>query len=150
MGLSSFEAVLQEMPGGGAGVDLPPEVIAQLGGRKVRVRGRVNGTAFRSSTMPIPGGGARLGLHRATREVVGIAFGDRVSLEVELDDSLRTVAVPPELKRALDAEPELRDAFDALSFTNRREMAEAIAGAKREDTRDRRLAQALQRLRRDR
>ncbi|HEX4213137.1 MAG TPA: YdeI/OmpD-associated family protein [Candidatus Dormibacteraeota bacterium] len=144
---STFDATLEEVPGGGAFVELPAEVIARIGGRKVRVRGTVNGTTFQSSTMPTREGGAHLGLHKATRLAAGISFGDRVSLEVERDDAVRTVEVPPELERALAAEPSLRETFEGLSFTNRRELAEAITGAKREDTRDRRLAQTLEHLR---
>jgi hypothetical protein len=144
---SRFDATLREVPGGGAFVELPAEVITRLGGRKTRVRGTVNGTAFKSSTMPTRDGGANLGLHKATREAAGVAFGDRVTLEIELDDAVRTVEMPPQLERALASEPGLREAFDGLSFTNRREMAEAIAGAKREDTRARRLTQALEQLR---
>ena len=147
---STFEATLEEVPGGGAFVELPAEVIARLGGRKVRIRGTVNGTPFRSSTMPTREGGARLGVHKATRQAVGIASGDRVSMEIELDDAVRRVEIPPDLERALAAEPGLREAFDALSFTDRRELVEAIVGAKREETRNRRLAQALEQLRRQR
>ena len=61
--------------------------------------------------------------------------GDRVTVEVELDTEPREVEVPPELAEALEPEPELRAFFDGLSYTHRREYAEWVAEAKREETR---------------
>jgi hypothetical protein len=147
MGRSTFEGTLQEARGGGAYVALPADVLAALGGTRQRVRGTVNGVDFQSSTMPTGGGTACLGVHRATREAAGAEFGQRVTVEVEVDDRPRQVEVPPDLAGALSAEPALQAAFDRLSYTNRKEYAEWIAGAKREETRSRRLAETLDRLR---
>jgi uncharacterized protein YdeI (YjbR/CyaY-like superfamily) len=58
--------------------------------------------------------------------------------------SLEDVAVPPALAAALDADPRARSAFDALSPSHQREYAEWIAEAKREQTRERRIATALE------
>jgi uncharacterized protein YdeI (YjbR/CyaY-like superfamily) len=55
--------------------------------------------------------------------------------------------VPEALARALSAEPDARDAFEALAFTHRKEFARWIAEAKREETRDRRVAQAVEMIR---
>jgi hypothetical protein len=57
MSRSSFQAALEAGPGGGALVRLPAEVVASLGGTRVRVRGTLDGVDFRSSTMPTGGGG---------------------------------------------------------------------------------------------
>ena len=43
--------------------------------------------------------------------------------------------------------PHAKAAFDALSFTHRKEYARAVAEAKREETRDRRVAKTLEKLR---
>ena len=67
-------------------------------------------------------------------------------IELEADDQPRTVDPPPDLAAALSADPEARAAFDGLSFTHQREYAEWVAGAKREATRQRRVAQSVQML----
>jgi uncharacterized protein YdeI (YjbR/CyaY-like superfamily) len=64
-----------------------------------------------------------------------------------LDEAPREVEVPPALAAAFAAEPELRKRFDALAYTHRKELARSVAEAKREETRERRVAQALDRLR---
>jgi uncharacterized protein YdeI (YjbR/CyaY-like superfamily) len=68
-------------------------------------------------------------------------------VELERDDTPREVEVPPELQTELDADDAARDAFEKLSFSHRREYAEWIAEAKRADTRERRIAKTLERLR---
>lgn len=57
------------------------------------------------------------------------------------------VEVPPIFSAALRRDAKAKAAFDAFSPSHRREYCEWIAEAKREDTRERRVAQALEWLR---
>ncbi|MEA2138293.1 MAG: hypothetical protein QOG56_1443, partial [Solirubrobacteraceae bacterium] len=66
---------------------------------------------------------------------------------LERDDEPREVEVPPQLAAALAGDAGARAAFDALAFTHRREYAEWVAGAKRDDTRARRVERAVEMLR---
>ena len=142
-----FQARLQEH-GGGSFVDMPRELSERLGGRaRIPVRGTLNGLAFRGSTMPTGDGGHCLGFRKDQRAAAGVEIGDLVDIEVERDEGERTVELPPELEAALEAEPDLRAAFERLSYTDRRERALAVASAKRPETRERRLASLLQHLR---
>ena len=70
-------------------------------------------------------GGGRLciGVHKATREAAGAEIGDPITLEVARDDAPRVLELPPELEAAFAAEPRLRERFDELAFTRRRELA---------------------------
>ena len=143
-----FTAELEAGRGGGAMVLVPPEIATALGGLKqMRAVGTVNGVPYQSSTMPYGGRGLFLGVHKATREAAGVLPGERVDVVVSRDDRPRVLEIPPELSAALAADPAAQAAFDRLSFTNRKEMATSVAEAKRPDTRDRRLAAALARLR---
>ena len=63
------------------------------------------------------------------------------------DEVPRVVVIPDALAAALAADPAAQAAFDRLSFTNRKEMAASIAEAVRPETRERRLAAAMARLR---
>ena len=76
-----------------------------------------------------------------------MAAGDAVVIELEADEQPRTVDPPPDLAAALAADPEARAAFEGLSFTHQREYAEWVAGARREETRRRRVDQAVEMLR---
>jgi Bacteriocin-protection, YdeI or OmpD-Associated/Domain of unknown function (DUF1905) len=142
-----FEGVVQSARGGGAVVDLPAAVLEALGGgKRFHVRGTLNGIEFASSTMPTGGGGVCLGLHKATRERAGVAPGDSVTLSLERTERPE-VEVPDELREALAADLQAAEAFDRLAHTHRREYAQWVGEAKRPETRARRVAQTLERLR---
>ena len=142
-----FRSVIEAARGGGAVALIPPDITLALGGLKqMRITGTVNGTAFRSSTMPYRGA-FYLGVHKATREAAGVEIGDDVELTVTRDDSPRSLELAPELEAALAAHPPLRERFDGLSFSRRRELADPIAEAKKPETRAARLEKALERLR---
>jgi uncharacterized protein YdeI (YjbR/CyaY-like superfamily) len=55
----------------------------------------------------------------------------------------KPVKIPPELKDAFQRDPALRDAFNALSLSKRREYAELVGSAKREETRQQRLEKII-------
>ena len=93
------------------------------------------------------GGCNLIGITKANRALLGLEPGVEYAIEVTLDDAERTVEVPTELAAAFDGDPALGTAWDGLSFTRRRELAEGITGAKRPETRARRVATALDTLR---
>jgi hypothetical protein len=86
-------------------------------------------------------------VNRAVKAATGVDAGDRVQVRMELDTEPRTVTPPPDLAAALAAEPAAREAFAAMSFTHRREYVEWIEGAKRPETRARRIAATVSRVR---
>jgi hypothetical protein len=142
-----FRAVVEAARGGGAVALIPPEVGAALGGnRQMRVTGSLQGTPFRSSTMPYRGA-LYVGVHKATREAAGVANGDQVEIAVVRDDSPRVLDLAPELEAALAEHSDLRARFDGLPFTRRRELADPVAQARRPETRAARVDRALDRLR---
>ena len=141
-----FDAVLESGTAGGAFVKLPDEVVELLGqGTKFRARGTIGGVAYQSSTMPAGSGRVCLGVHKSTRQAAGIGFGEQVCVEIEVDSSPREVIVPLELENTLVATG-LREAFDRLAPSRRRELAAGVAEAKTPATRDRRVAKIVEAL----
>jgi hypothetical protein len=146
--MAVFDGRLEGARGGGALVEIPRDVVTALGGgKRFRVRGSLNGVGFESSTMGMGGNRVCLGVHKATREAAAVRVGDTVHVELERDERERVVEVPPDLEAALAGEPEARAAFERLSFTHRREYAEWVGGAKRAQTRERRLVKTVAMLR---
>jgi uncharacterized protein YdeI (YjbR/CyaY-like superfamily) len=76
-----------------------------------------------------------------------VEIGDEVELELSRDDSPRVLELPPELEAAFAAEPGLRERFDGLSFSRRRDLANPVSEAKKPETRAARLEKALSALR---
>jgi bifunctional DNA-binding transcriptional regulator/antitoxin component of YhaV-PrlF toxin-antitoxin module len=141
-----FKAVLGGEAGEAPTVELPFDVKERFGKARAPVRGTVNGTDYRT-TVAVYGGVPLIGFRRELRERAGIEIGDEVEVTVELDEEPRTVELPPALATALDGDKRARAVFDGLSYTHRREYAEWIDEAKRDETRERRLAQTLEKLR---
>jgi hypothetical protein len=149
-----FEVVLQP-EGTSAYAIVPDEIGAHLGVRgRTSVVGTINGHPFRNQVMPygFEDGSKRLlmPVNNAVRKAAGgIAQDAWVVFELERDDASRSAVLdnPPVLAAALESDIELRRAWDALSPSRRREAAEHIAAARRDETRTRRLREVLAGLR---
>jgi len=92
------------------------------------------------------GGKNLIGFSKANRAAMGVELGEEFDAVITPDVAERTVDVPDTLASAL-AEAGLTAAYEALSFTRRKEIAGSVADAKQEATRDRRIAKALDELR---
>jgi len=121
---------------------VPFDVKAAFGKLRAPVKVSINGYEYRW-TIAIYGGRAWVGIRRSHREAAGVEAGDVVNVTLALDDGPRTVEVPPELAAALGKRAKARAAWNALSYTNRKEHAEAIRGAKKAETRARRVAKTI-------
>ena len=134
--------------GQAAAIVLDEEQVAAVGegAKRFPVVATVNGFSWRA-TVTRMGGEFLLGFSRGVRGRAGVEAGDTVELELALGTAPREVDVPPALVDALAGDAAARTAFDRLSYTHRKEYARWIAEAKRDETRERRVAEALRMLR---
>ncbi|WP_457030821.1 YdeI/OmpD-associated family protein [Kitasatospora sp. P5_F3] len=129
------------------GLEVPPEVVAALGGgARPPVTITVNGHSWQSRVALLRGRHL-LGLSNANRQAAGVAIGDEVEVEVELDTEPRVVVEPPDFAQALDDDPVARSAYDNLAYSHKREHVRAIESAKKPETRRRRIEKAIATLR---
>ena len=132
------------------GIQVPDEVMAALGaGKRPAVTVTVNGYRYRS-TVASMGGVAMVSLSAEHRAGAGVAGGDEVEVDLELDTAPREVEVPADLAAALDAEPAARSTFDRLSYSNKSWHVLQVTGAKTDETRQRRIARSVDLLRQGR
>jgi Bacteriocin-protection, YdeI or OmpD-Associated len=97
-----------------------------------------------------PGIYGRIGhvvVNRSVKNATGVDAPDRVQVRMELDAGPRTVRVPADLRGALAEESEAKDAFRCLSHSHRREYVAWVEEAKRPETRARRIAETVERVR---
>jgi hypothetical protein len=132
------------------GIQVPDEVVEALGsGKRPAVKVTVNGYSYRN-TVASMGGVFMVSLSAEHRAGAGVAGGDEVEVDLELDSAPREVTVPPELAAALDAEPAARATFDGLSYSNKSWHVLQVTGAKTEETRQRRIAKSVEALKQGR
>ena len=147
MGAIQLKAKLQPR-GSAAAVVLDDAQVAVVGegARRFPVVATVHGYTWRTSVARM-GGEFLLGLNREVRQRAGVDAGDEVDVTLELDTAPRQVEVPEALAAALAADPNVRASFDQMAFSHRKEYARWIADAKQEETRQRRVRQALEMIR---
>ena len=135
-----FEATIEAGRGGGAFVSIPFAVEKAFATRgQVKIKASFDGVAYRGSLAPMGGGTHILGIRKEIRKAIAKDVGDTVKVVVERDTAERTVEIPPELAKALRSVKGANARFDALSYTRRREYAELVSGAKKDETRSRRI-----------
>ena len=142
----TFTATIQNAGGGGAFVEVPFDVEKEFGSKRPKIKAMIEGVPYRGIL-------ARMGTERhlliilkEIREQIGKSFGDEVTITVEPDTEPRVIEVPAELKKAFRTEKEAKAFFDQLSYTHKREYVMWINQAKREETRQNRIAKTTEML----
>ncbi|HUJ27427.1 MAG TPA: YdeI/OmpD-associated family protein [Myxococcales bacterium] len=127
-----------------AGVKLTEAAKKRLGVGRARmaIAGTADGVPFRTSAMNM-GEGHCFVFTQQLQKATGKHAGDTVAFEIWQDTAPRTVAVPRDLAKALKADAAAQAAFDAMSFTHRKEYARWVEEAKKPETRARRVEKAV-------
>jgi hypothetical protein len=143
-----FTAELEPVPHGGLYVVVPADVVAKAHLRHgVRVRGLLNGVAYRSSLMKYSGV-FHLGIHKATAGAAGVAQGTRVKVTIVVDDEpLPTDEVPGDLAKRLAGEPRASASWEKLAPAVRRGYVKSVLDARKPETRVRRVDKIVETLR---
>jgi len=129
------------------GIPVPAEVVESLGrSKRPPVRVTINGHTYRSTVATV-GGEFMVGISAENRSGAGVAAGDEVVVDIELDTEPREVNVPADLAEALDRDAEFRRRFDSLSHSKKQRLVLPIEGAKKAETRQRRIEKAVSELR---
>ena len=120
-----------------AGMNLPFDPKKVWGKARLPVTGTINGFKFRTTVCPMRGE-YFVCVNQQMREGGKCGVGDTVKVVMEPDTAPRSVEAPPDLKKALKANPAAQAAWDRYAYTHRKEFAQWITGAKKSDTRARR------------
>jgi hypothetical protein len=142
-----FRATLELGGKTATGIEVPASVVEALGaGRRVPVSVTLQEHTYRTTIAPM-GGRFLVPVSAEVRRAAGVAAGDELDVGIEVDTAPRTVEVPADLAAALAAEPSAQAAWAKLAFTHQKEWVRSVEDAKKPETRQRRIAAALDRLR---
>jgi Bacteriocin-protection, YdeI or OmpD-Associated/Domain of unknown function (DUF1905) len=141
-----FKAKIQAGDGGGAYVLFPHDTVKEFGTKgKVPINATFDGVPYAGSLIKHGNPLHMLGLLKAIREQIVKGPGDTIEVVVWKDEAPRTVEVPAQFEKLLKKE-ELLLVFEKLSYTHRKEYCRWITEAKKEETRLRRLTNAIEML----
>jgi hypothetical protein len=129
-----------------AGIEVPAKVVAALGSSKrPPVRATINGFTYRS-TVAVMGGKFMLGVSNEVRKSAGVAAGETVDVDLELDTDAREVALPADFAAALKRDAKAKKFFDGLSYSKKLRLVIPI-DVKAADIRKQRIAATVAMLR---
>jgi hypothetical protein len=141
-----FTVILEEGPGGGVAIRLPFDPKAVFGKARAPVQVTIDQHPSFPTTVMVYSGVPWVGLRKGQIADMRLSAGDQIDVHLELDDAPREVEVPADLAAALAEDAEAQAAYDKLSFTHRKEYARWVAEARREATRQDRVAKTVARL----
>jgi hypothetical protein len=125
-----------------------PFDVAKLWGKRgqIRVKGEINGFAFRTSLFPTGKGTHVMIVNKKMQKGARIAPAMEAAFRLEPDLEKRGVTVPVELERALKAEKQLKRYYESFNDSMRRYLGGWVGEGKQASTREKRAEQLVERL----
>jgi hypothetical protein len=128
-------------------VEFPYDVQQEFGTKgQVKVIVTYDGYTYRGSLVKMGRDCHIIGITKPIRAAIGKKPGDMVHVIIMQDTEPRTVEQPDDFKILLNENPEAEIFFKKLSYTHQKEYVQWITSAKKEETRQRRLTEAIVRL----
>lgn len=114
---------------------------------RMRVRGTVNGAAFRTSLFPYKGGGQMLLVNKKLQKEAKVTLGSVVTVEIEPDVEERPQAkVAPELARIFKSNRSVQKFYESLSDSTKRDIERHMTELKSTEARERRAEAFAERV----
>jgi hypothetical protein len=141
-----FETIIQENnTSSGHFIELPFDPREEFGNGRAPVKVTINRFTFRTTVFSM-GGCYKVPFNNGNRRGAGVAAGDKVKMSMELDTEPRIVETPAGLAEALKKNKKAAAAWEKMSYSHKREYAEAIMAAKRPETRRKWIARTIEAL----
>jgi hypothetical protein len=126
-----------------AGIEVPPNVVESLGSSKVPlVRVTIKGYTYRSA-VAVMGGKFMIGVSNENRKAAGVAAGETVDVDLELDTEPRVLELPADFAQALNRDARAKKAFEGLSNSKKQLLVLPVANGKTPETRQRNIDKAM-------
>jgi hypothetical protein len=111
---------------------------------RIPVKGTINDVPYRVSLLPHGDGRHYMVVNKALQKNCGASNGGQVVVTMMLDEEVRTVVIPDDLKAALDRDVNIEKIFTELAYSHQKEYVEWITSAKKAETRTVRIEKAMQ------
>ena len=113
---------------------------------QIKVKGEINGFAFRTSLFPTREGWHFLLINKRMQKRARAVEGSVARFQMELDSEQRIVTIPDEVKSILSEDRSLRRWYDGLNYSTRSDIAKWTTEPKSAEARVRRAEQIAERL----
>jgi hypothetical protein len=148
--MQEFKARLKNQSGGSGTMTyfvVPFNVEEKFGSKSmVKVKVSINGHVHRGLIMPDGKGKHYMGLRKSILDEVGKKAGEEILVKMEVDTEERIIVIPDDFNKILNKKKQVKEFFDELSYTNRKEYVDWITSSKKEETRKTRIDKAFEML----
>lgn len=142
-----FEAIIKEIPEkNGAYIEIPFDVQKEFGSKRVKVKAKFDGIDYRGSIVSMGHGIYIIGILKSIRKEINKEAGDKIFVEIEKDEDVREVELPLDFKTELEQNEEALKFYNILSYSVKKKYYQWITSAKKEETRQRRITEAVSKL----
>jgi uncharacterized protein YdeI (YjbR/CyaY-like superfamily) len=111
-----------------------------------KVKGEINGFAFRSSLFPTGDGHHYMVVNNQMQKAARVGPGMEAQFRMEPDPERKVSPTPPEFEKLLRSTKRLQKFYESLPPSTRNFIVDAVAKAKQPETRLRRAEQAAEHL----
>ena len=145
--VQKFEAVIKKLEDkNGAYIEIPFDVEKEFGAKRVKVKAKFDNIEYRGSIVKMGGPCHMIGITKDIRKKLGKEPGDIISVEVEKDEEERVVEVPEDFVKLMEENLEAKEFYETLSYSGKRKYVNWINSAKKAETREKRIAEAILKL----
>jgi bifunctional DNA-binding transcriptional regulator/antitoxin component of YhaV-PrlF toxin-antitoxin module len=139
----TFETLLEQAENSEAtGIHFPFDIEKTFGAKRVPVKVWINQAEYLSTIVKMHGEYC-LVVPKRVREVAKVKGGETITVTIQRDNQKRTVEVPADFAQALK-DNNLTETFAKMSYTHQKEYVNSIIEAKKEETRLKRIAKAIE------
>lgn len=145
--VQKFEAVIKKLEDkNGAYIEIPFDVEKEFGAKRVKVKAKFDNIEYRGSIVKMGGPCHIIGITKDIRKKLGKDPGDIISVEIEKDEEERVVEVPEDFVKLMEENLEAKEFYETLSYSGKRKYVNWINSAKKAETREKRIAEAILKL----
>ena len=143
----SFEAEIKKIEGKDATyIEVPINIEEELGSKRVKIKVKFDNVDYRGSIVKMGMPCYIIGITKDIRNKIGKTYGDIISVEFQKDEEERIIELPEEFKGKLLENEKACKFYEHLSYSNQRKYYQWITSAKKEETRIKRMEEAIKKL----
>ena len=147
MKIYKFNAEIKKHEGKDATyIEVPIDVEKEFGCKRVKVKAKFNGEEYSGSIVKMGLPCYIIGITKEIRNKIEKTYGDIIEVEIKKDEEERGVEVPKEFANLLDNNIDAKEFYESLSYSNKRKYIQWITSAKKEETKIKRMDEAIIKL----
>lgn len=145
--MKKFNAEIKKIEGkDGAYIEIPFDVEEVYGAKRVKVKATFDGVEYRGSIVKMGLPCYIIGITKEIRKKIEKEPGDIIEVTIEKDEEDRVVEIPTDFKERIELDNNIKEFWNTLSFSMQKKYVTWITSAKKEDTRNKRMDTAIEKL----